>query len=254
MDPLLVALILILSSFLPPVIYMVWLRNSERFSKEPWSRVLTVFAFGAVFGVIIAVALTLAIQMVLGSLVDRVYLFGWDQDVFMPLLLVVVIAPFVEEGAKGIGVYLAQFEITEPEDGLVYGASSGLGFAATENLAYGVWAYFLGGIEASLILIALRSVSSALLHASASSVVGYGVGKSIVSEGRYGVLPFYLVAVLMHAAFNGVASLQEMFAEEEILGISFALIALVILIVFAVSVITIVKLKIMKVDREPEPV
>ncbi len=253
MDIVLVLLILVASSFLPPLVYMLWLRNSERFSKEPLLQVFKVFVWGAIFGVIIASLLSIAVVNILDSVVDRPYLFGWDRDLVISLLLVIVIAPFVEEMAKGVGVYTAHYEITESEDGLVYGASAGLGFAATENLLYGAVAYYMGGLEASLALIALRSVSSAFLHASSSSVMGYGIARSVLSYGRLKVLPFYFLAVLMHATFNYIASLQDFF-EGEILGVSFALIALAIAIAFAVSAITIVRLKIMKVDRKPGPV
>lgn len=251
MDPSLVLIILILSSFLPPIIYVVWLRNSERFSKEPWGQVFLVFIYGAIFGILIALMLLYAISSILDSFVSQPYLLGWRRDFLLPLLLVVIIGPVVEEFAKGVGIYLAHYEITEPEDGLVYGAASGLGFAATENLMYGGWAYLVGGLEVSLFLIAIRSVSSALLHASASSVMGYGIGRSVVSEGRYRVLPFFLVAVLMHATFNFIASLQDIITGE-VFGINFAVIALLLAIIFAVSAITVVKLKIMKVDREPD--
>lgn len=253
MDIALVFLILVLSSFIPPFGYMVWLRNSERFSKEPLLQVVKVFAWGAIFGVIIASILSLAILSILDAVVDRPYLFGWDRVFFVNLLLVIVIAPFVEELAKGVGVYTAHYEITEPEDGLVYGASAGLGFAATENLLYGTLAYYVGGLEVSLILIAVRSISSAFLHASASSVMGYGIGRRVVSNGRYSILPYYLLAVLMHATFNYIASLQDFF-EGELLGVSFAVIALFIAIAFSAAAITIVRLKLMKIDRTTGPI
>ncbi len=252
MDIYAVFIILVLFSFAPPIVYMVWLRNSERFSKEPMSQVFKVFIWGAIFGVIIAALLSLAILNIIDSFVDRPYLFGWESEFFIGLLLVIVIAPFVEELAKGVGVFTAHDEITEAEDGLVYGASAGLGFAATENLLYGLLAYGLSGLEVSLFLIALRSVSSAFLHASASSVMGYGIARSIVSSGVHGAFPFYLLAVIMHATFNFIASIQDMF-EGEILGVSFAMIALFIAIAFAVAAITIVRLKIMKIDRGPRP-
>ncbi|MEE9115540.1 MAG: hypothetical protein V3U09_01430, partial [Thermoplasmata archaeon] len=86
MDIVLVFLILVVSSFVPPLIYMVWLRNSERFSKEPMSQVLKVFVWGAIFGVIIASILSLAVHYILNSFVDRVYLFGWDRDFFTTLM------------------------------------------------------------------------------------------------------------------------------------------------------------------------
>ena len=52
----------------------------------------------------------------------------------------VIIAPFVEEFLKALGMMRAgvKEEVDEVEDGLVYGAACGLGFAATENLMYGL--------------------------------------------------------------------------------------------------------------------
>ncbi|MCK4444645.1 MAG: hypothetical protein KAW09_08885, partial [Thermoplasmata archaeon] len=73
MDIYLVFIILALSSFAPPLVYMIWLRNSERFSKEPMGQVFKVFIWGAIFGVIIASLLSLAIMYILDSVVDRPY-------------------------------------------------------------------------------------------------------------------------------------------------------------------------------------
>ena len=77
------------------------------------------------------------------------------------------------------------------------------------------------------------------------------IGRDV--EGRYKILPFYLVAVLMHGTYNFIASLQNFF-EGEVMGVSFAFIALFMAIVFAVSAITLVRLKIMKIYMEPGPI
>src|SRR3989337_3297973 len=128
-------LILAVSSFVPPLMFLILVRNTERYGQEPWSRVLRTFLFGAIVAILIAFVL----EILLVALYDDygpVYLF-LRKDLGV-VVLALVIAPVVEEFAKGVGVYLARPAIDEPEDGLVYGAASGLGFAASENLLYGL--------------------------------------------------------------------------------------------------------------------
>jgi len=119
----------------------------------------------------------------------------------------------VEEFAKGLGVYLVRDSIAEPEDGMVYGGASGLGFAATENLLYGLTAYLLlADFRSTIVLILVRSISSALLHASASGVMGYGVGRSLLIS-KASVIPYYLLAVFMHGVFNYLAAFEIIYQD-----------------------------------------
>lgn len=139
------------------------------------------------------------------------------------LVLVVFIAPIAEEIAKALGVFRVGRFINEIEDGLVYGAAAGLGFAATENLLYGAVAYLAGIAEgassaealgSSLVLIGVRSFSSVLLHASATAAFGYGIARSRLSTRPASILPFYLLAVLMHGVYNFFASFGELFTSR----------------------------------------
>ena len=43
--------ILFLVAFVPSILYTVWIRNTERYSREPWLRVMAVFLWGAVFAI-----------------------------------------------------------------------------------------------------------------------------------------------------------------------------------------------------------
>lgn len=209
---------LLLFAFLPPILFVIWFRNSERRNREPWGDVFRAFFWGAVIGVLVGVLLSLALMGLLelgGFILERFYVrlgeaLGEGIDVQF-LILVLLIAPIAEEFAKGLGVFRVRYQINEIEDGLVYGASSGLGFGATENLLYGGVAYVAGGLGASLVVIGVRSFSSALLHASATSTFGYGVARRQLIPGA-ALLPFYLLAVFMHGAYNFFASFGELFA------------------------------------------
>ncbi len=163
------------------------------------------------------------------------------------LVLAVVIAPIAEEFAKGIGVYLARPIIDEPEDGLIYGAASGLGFAASENLLYAL-AFLLttGELATSLFVIGIRSISSALLHAAASAAYGYGIGLTRLWPGRFSAFPYYVLAVVMHSLFNLLASIGEW--SSQTYGETAAAITLAAAVVLAIGAFTAIRAKITRED------
>lgn len=234
-------LVLVGSAFLLPLVYLVWIRNTERFSREPWHAVLRAFAWGAVFSVIIAIVVSL---ILLNLFQDIGPLYVYLSDRFVnpeTILAVLIVAPLAEEAAKALGVRAGKRHVRFRTDGLVYGAAAGLGFSATENVVYGLAVLGEFGAAASLFVIAFRSFSSSLLHASATAVMGYGLAKSWLGASRASVLPFYFVAVLMHGAFNFLASFGEIYADT--VGESAHLIAFGATVAFAVVAVTVVRLK-----------
>ncbi len=161
---LLDVVILLLVAFVPSLIYLVWIRNTERFSREPWGRLVKVFAFGATISVLVAIVAELLLMSLYTSNIERVYeLFGKNPNLGT-LVLACVIAPLVEEFAKAMGVFRVGKRMTEIEDGIVYGAAAGLGFAATENLLYEFDALVTGGATAFLATAIVRIFSSALMR------------------------------------------------------------------------------------------
>ena len=49
--------VVILAAVVPSLIYLVWIRNSEKYNRERWMHVLSVFLFGAIISIIAAVLL-----------------------------------------------------------------------------------------------------------------------------------------------------------------------------------------------------
>ncbi|OGS42952.1 MAG: hypothetical protein A3K67_03305, partial [Euryarchaeota archaeon RBG_16_62_10] len=206
------AVVLVLAAFVPSLIYLAWIRNTERYSREPYSRLLRVFAFGAVFSVLIAVVFEMLLLALFDRNIERVYEVLGNDPSIPALVLACVIAPFVEEATKGLGISRARRFMAEVEDGIVYGAAAGLGFAATENLLYEAEAYLADGAEAFIAVAVVRSLSSALLHAGASSVVGLGIARS-ARQGK-SWLPYYIAGVVMHSAFNFAASFGALYYDD----------------------------------------
>jgi len=222
-------------AFLPAIIYAVWIRNTERYNREKWKPIIICFLWGAS----IAIIVSLLLEILLGTIV----ILSIQDTSWILFFTVVIIAPFAEELAKPLTlrIKVVKKELVEPEDGLVYGAVAGLGFAATENLFYGYDAFVHQGILYFFILIAIRSFAGCLVHASATAWTGYGYGKFIRKKSRFlKVIPYFLLAILVHALYNFI----PVFGMITGLGISFigALILVFITIYF-------VRKKIMQLDR-----
>jgi RsiW-degrading membrane proteinase PrsW (M82 family) len=98
-------------------------------------------------------------------------------------LLVVVLAPFVEELAK---VFPLFYRHGETERSLVtLGLLTGLGFGAAEFVEY----VFLTGAPV------IGSLPHLIFHASSATMTGYGIAKK-------NPLPYFLIAVSLHITNN----------------------------------------------------
>jgi RsiW-degrading membrane proteinase PrsW (M82 family) len=226
--------ILILVSLVPALIYLSWVRRTERFQTESWGPILRAFAYGAFFATVVAAILE-AIIVGLGTSVSQrfpgpEFLFLNGNSTLGAFFLVLVVAPFVEEALKGSGVYAYRNQLRSVADGPVFGASVGLGFGFFETLLYGLSAFLVGGLEAGVALILVRSVSSVLLHGSSTGMFGYGFARSRFHVPGPGTGGYYLVAVAMHASFNALASLAAIVVLFGFSGLAVSLTSLIALL------------------------
>lgn len=214
--------VLLGAAFLPPLIYLMWIRAQEKRGREPWGRLLLVFGYGAIVSVILAIIFSVLLNEFLLGDVFRARVYDLTEFAPQALILAIVVAPVVEEFTKALGVRIGRPMITEVEDGIVYGVAAGLGFSATENLFYELAALAEGGEQAALVTVALRSITSSFLHATATGIVGYGMAKRYLGDGSgIEVFGYYVWAVLLHAAFNLIASLQLLYGVLFLIVVSF---------------------------------
>ena len=229
------AIILLLGfSFLVPVLYAIWIRNTERCHRQQWTSIFICFFWGASIAVIASFILEYVLMISLSA--------SLQNAATVSVLMVIVFAPIIEEFAKPliIGTKPVRSQLKELEDGLIYGAVAGLGFSATENFFYGL-DYLNQDLATFLVLIALRSFGACLLHASATALTGYGYGKTLLFRtSLLLVLPYYGLAVLMHSFYNFAVSL-------DVVGVA---IGLVIAFLFVALTITLVRGKIQTLDRQ----
>lgn len=195
-------LLLIVTAFLPPLIYAIWIRNTEKINRERWIPIFLCFIWGATIAVVAALILEVLMDIPL-------FMAGFD-PVSIVFIMSVIIAPFCEELSKPLAIRMKSIrkEINELEDGLIYGAVAGLGFSATENLLYG-WTFLSEGLLFFFVLMLIRSVGACLLHASATSWTGYGYSRSILGRTGFGsILPYFALAFGLHALYNFVLTFE----------------------------------------------
>lgn len=215
----------------------------DRYDREPVWLIGLTFVWGSVGAVAVAVVasaaastwVTVGVVLVGSSL-------GLDPEALARIAGPVLVAPLCEEPAKAAFLLLVIFNrhFDNMTDGFVYGAAAGLGFAMTENLLYFVSASTNVAEWGQTVVI--RTLYSALMHATATSIVGASLGFArfrrwpvLVASGVVGLL----VAGGVHALWNGLIAFSTlggggMFVLDLVL---FPAEVLMVLVVFEVCVL-----------------
>jgi protease PrsW len=243
--------LIVVVSIVPPILYLIWVRNAEICRRESMNSVLMAFAFAAV----VSLGAAYIIEVIL---VDTLYSPGsfltqgfWgikpnDQNVQL-LVLAVFVAPIVEEMTKSWTVLFMRSRLNEIEDGLVYGAAAGLGFAAVENILYNGSA-LASGAEVFLVVAISRALTSTLLHASATAVTGYVIALSkfhrMAGHPQSWAI-YYVGAVVLHASFNLFAIIGNFASDVQFVS----LIGLMLGFLMAWIVFTWIRYSIQRLDR-----
>lgn len=206
------AVVIGVAAALVPVVLVVavflWI---DRWEPEPARLLLLAFAWGACIAAIIALLINDTAEVV-GDL-----LLGVGQGEKVSAL---VSAPLVEEAAKGsfvLAVLLRRSdEFDGVIDGIVYAGFTAAGFAFTENVYYFGRAFaeqgFGNGTSSGVIAaFVLRGVLSPFTHPLFAALTGVGLGVAATTSRRalrvFAPLGGYLGAVLLHALWNGAATL-----------------------------------------------
>lgn len=235
-NELLLIISLVIAAFAPPFIYMYIVRNTETCRREPWSAMFVAFLYGGTAAVLISVLVEAGVDFIISGVAAS------------SLIMTIIIAPIVEECAKSTGV--PRRRILELEDGLIYGAAIGLGFAATENMLY-LFTALTGSVEEFVLTAIIRALTSTLLHASATAVTGFGIAIFIFArkQGRHqSWIPYLGLAIVLHSVFNIFASFGD-FAPVD-LQTAFALLGLGLAFVLAWGVFIAIRRRIRALDTE----
>lgn len=159
----------------------------DRLEPEPWADRVHAMLWGATVAIAVAGTVNTVVALTLGD-----------------VAAVVVSAPIVEEALKAAGLLwiASRRRIDSVTDGIVFAGWIAAGFAAVENVNY----FLLAAEQGQLFgVFLLRGVLSPFAHPLFTIWIGVTLARAI-ERGRSpwrGVVPGYLVAVLLHALWNG---------------------------------------------------
>jgi RsiW-degrading membrane proteinase PrsW (M82 family) len=175
-----------------PALALLWyFYHKDRYEPEPKRYVIATFVLGGTLSV--GIAYILESVLTIGGIVKPI----------LPTtaFYVAFVAGIVEEPAKALAIRYP-FRAGQMDgimDGIVYGVAAGLGFAATENLLYGLgW-----GVEVTI----ARAFLTPFAHATWSAIVGVGYG--LMAERKaYSAGSFLALAIILHAIWDYFAFLS----------------------------------------------
>jgi len=178
-----------LVSILPGLLWLWFFYRQDAFEPEPRRLLLMLFGLGMLV-VLPAFLLELPWRAQLLASLRR-------GDIARLAFLSFAVVGGVEEGLKTLALYLSVRRIAEydePLDGIIYGVTVGLGFAALENLLYA----YTKGLTVGL----FRAVVTSLAHASFTGWLGYFV--TVAKFGRrHGVIAAGLaLAIILHGSYD----------------------------------------------------
>ncbi|MEM4554714.1 MAG: PrsW family intramembrane metalloprotease [Candidatus Anstonellaceae archaeon] len=195
------------------------------------------------------------------SLIANSLLVGWlGGEAAHVLLATILIAPFVEEVLKGLGILLASGhkEYNDTLTGLLMGFSCGIGFAFIEN-----WFYFAAkinpfhiGLQAWGMMMVYRSFFNTIAHGCFTAAVSAPIGylKSIPGLRKFARLAFVpglFLAIVIHIIFN-LSALADSFviASQQVSFFIFnpMLIIVLVAVFFLVLVLALIDEKKRKVE------
>ncbi len=128
-------------------------------------------------------------------------------DIFTANTVVRFVGPAIEEILKGlILIYLIRHaDFKYFLDGAIYGFAAGIGFAIFENFEY-----ILGHPSTALVLAISRVLSTNLIHATGSSLIGISLGLARFNRSPL-LRALYLIggaglAIAIHSGFNNMVN------------------------------------------------
>lgn len=227
-------------AFIPAILYGYYIWTIEKYYREPFRYVAVIFIWGG----LISLLFLFVTQLIYGELLREQEYYALDKS-YLNILLLCMVLPLFAEAIKLMGLPLVKTELDEVEDGLIYGALGGLGFAAIANFVYLKNAFVLDPTE--LGIVAIPSLSFAYLHASAGALVGYGVSRWYVEGERKYLLPYFLGGMVIHGGFIAFSIVSHSLKATSFL---IYLIGLGIVLILSWAVFKTIRARMIKLIRE----
>lgn len=199
---------LLVTVILPIILWLRYLRWTDRDQPEPLRFSLSIFITGvlaAIIGILIEVPLAGAFGVDHNQLID-----SFTDLALAPFVMAVIMITFFAAIEEIIKAWVLKERVYNAPvfdqigDGFYYGVTLALGFSFAENILY--FFGFLATLDQTAIFIAstFRSLATTLLHLTATGIFGLALAKKKFSpeHSKSKLWLALLYAILLHAAFN----------------------------------------------------
>ena len=206
----------VILGFLPMIIFSIIIYRLDRYEKEPVKLLVFVFLWGA----IVSAGGAFIINTLFGA---GVYLLS-GSEIAANFSVTSIIAPVSEEVLKGFAILIV-FLVFHDEfdsilDGIIYGAVTALGFAATENAQYIFnLGYLVNSWEGLAQLAFVRIILVGWQHPFYTAFTGIGLAAARISKNNF--VKFFtpllglIAAIFVHSFHNTIVPL---FIQDDTLG------------------------------------
>ncbi|HLZ95777.1 MAG TPA: PrsW family glutamic-type intramembrane protease [Candidatus Dormibacteraeota bacterium] len=199
----LIAAAILVSAFLVPVLYLVYLYEAQVYRDEP----ATVLGFTIGAGFVVGLVLTLIVRITYNPFASSVNPLAPPTVNVGLILLLGLLVPVIQEAAKAAPAVflLKRDDYPETVDGLVFGVASGLGFAAAETLInFSTSLTYLGHVAPGNWVYNLTTIAvlQPLMQASATGMVVATVWRQRLGKLGGREIGAVVMAVLAHVAFS----------------------------------------------------
>ncbi len=182
----------LLMAIAPAIFLVCYFYKQDMKKPEPKGLVITIFGIGIAFTVPVSL---------LEVVFDELFGFLMNASILYSFIKAFVVAAFIEEFFKLLVVKKFAYtnrHFDEMMDGIVYTIVASLGFACLENVIYVID----GGIEIALV----RAFTAVPMHAVASGVMGFYIGKAKFSETKKSerslIYKGLCYAILIHGIYD----------------------------------------------------
>jgi len=194
------------------LIYLIFIWRLDRHEREPFSKVIQHFLWGAFGAVFFAIILSSLLNSTAELIVPNASAISF--------LSAVIVAPLAEESVKSIYLFRSfkKNYFDNLTDGLVYGGAIGLGFGMTENLMYFI--NYSDTFAQWVTIVITRSIFSAVMHAIATATVGAFLAKAKFTVSSYKFI-YPIIGIFFAMFFHAAWNLSLTFEFTYYLGILF---------------------------------
>jgi len=173
-------------SILPGILWVWYFYRKDKYDPEPARLIIRDFFLGMII-------------VYPASLLESPFSHIFEKNVSLIILLIsaILFIGIIEEGVKGFAIYKSHHlhpDFDEPIDGIIYGVTVGLGFAAFENLFYTILYGYKVGI--------IRAVLTSLAHASFSGIFGFYFAVSEINNSKSYLLRGLLIVSVLHGLYD----------------------------------------------------